>query len=68
MGATHTQTCTLLTLLVLCVQALRPTIKVYMHGRLDSRITLPLRRQQADCSAALQPAQSCPAASPQNDP
>ena len=34
MGATRTQTYTLLTLLVLCVQALRPTIKVYMHGRL----------------------------------
>ena len=34
MGATRTQTDTLLTLLVLCVQALRPTIKVYMHGRL----------------------------------
>ena len=34
MGATRTQTNTLLTLLVLCVQALRPTIKVYMHGRL----------------------------------
>ena len=34
MGATRTQTHTLLTLLVLCVQALRPTIKVYMHGRL----------------------------------
>ena len=34
MGATRTQTNTLLTLLVLCVQALRPTIEVYMHGRL----------------------------------
>ena len=34
MGATRTQTNILLTLLVLCVQALRPTIKVYMHGRL----------------------------------
>ena len=30
MGATRT----LLTLMVLCVQALRPTVKVYMHGRL----------------------------------
>ena len=34
MGATLTQTYTLLTLLVPCVQALRPAIKVYMHGRL----------------------------------
>ena len=32
MGATRTQTRTLLTLMVLCVQALRPTIKIYMHG------------------------------------
>ena len=31
MGATRTQFRTLLTLMVLCVQALRPTIKVYMH-------------------------------------
>ena len=34
-GATHTQTRTLLTLVVLCVQALRPTIKVYMHRHLE---------------------------------
>ena len=33
-GATYAQTCILITLAVLCVQALRPTIKVYMHGRL----------------------------------
>ena len=35
MGATRTQTRTLLTLMVLCVQALRPTFKVYMYGRLE---------------------------------
>ena len=34
MGATRTQTRTLLTLMVLCVQVLRPTIKVYMHVHL----------------------------------
>ena len=34
MGATRTQSRTLLTVMVLCVQALRPTIKVYMNGPL----------------------------------
>ena len=35
MGATHTQTRTLLTLMVLCVQALRPSMKVNMHEHLE---------------------------------
>ena len=34
MGTTRTQTRTLFPLLVPCVQDLRPTIKVYMHGHL----------------------------------
>ena len=32
MGATHTQTSTLLVLLVLMMLALRPQVQVYMHG------------------------------------
>ena len=54
MGATRTQTYTLLTLLVLCVQALRPTIKVYMHGRLrlkDYTVTASAA-SQLQCSVA----------------
>ena len=54
MGATRTQTCTLLTLLVLCVQALRPTIKVYMNGclRLKDYTATALAASRLQCSIA----------------
>ena len=52
MGATRTQTRTLLPLLVPCVQALRPTIKVYMHGhlRLKDYTATALAASQLQCS------------------
>ena len=37
MGATRTQSSTLLVLLVLTMLALRPQVQVYMHGRLETR-------------------------------
>ena len=54
MGATRTQTNTLLTLLVLCVQALRPTIKVYMHGhlRLKDYTATASEASRLQCSVA----------------
>ena len=54
MGETRTQTCTLLTLLVLCVQALRPTIKGYMHERLGLKdyTANALAASRLQCSVA----------------
>ena len=54
MGATHTQSRTLITLMVLCVQALRPTIKVYMHGhlRLKDYTATALAASRLQCSVA----------------
>ena len=54
MGATRTQTYTLLTLLVLCVQALRPTIKVYMHRHLTLKdyTATALAASRLQCSVA----------------
>ena len=37
MGVTCTQTSTLLVLLVLMMLALRPQVRVYMHGQLKTR-------------------------------
>ena len=54
MGAIRTQTCTLLTLLVPCVQALRPKIKVYMHGHLGLKYytATALAASRLQCSVA----------------
>ena len=54
LGATRTQSRTLLTLMVLCVQALRPTIKVYMHGclALTDYTASALAASQLQCSIA----------------
>ena len=52
MGATRTQLRTLLTLMVLCVQALRPTVNVYMHGhlRLKDYTATALAASRLQCS------------------
>ena len=54
MGAMRNQLRTTITLMVLCVQALRPTIKVYMHGRfaLTDYTATALAASQLQCSVA----------------